>query len=105
MTDSITRAVALAGEGFDDFTPEQMAEVLERAEAEQGFPVTRANVFQMRLNGARAQRRNAAALAALAPTAATWINKELSKVEFTEGMYGSGRMTNTNDQPEGYMGE
>lgn len=34
-----------------------------------------------------------------------WINKELPKVEFTDEMYGSPRMTNTNDQPEGYQGE
>jgi hypothetical protein len=40
-----------------------------------------------------------------APIDSMWINKELPKVEFTEGMYGQSRMTNTSDEPEGYTGE
>ena len=39
------------------------------------------------------------------PVDPLWINKEWPKVEFTEGMYSSPRMTSSNDQPEGYEGE
>lgn len=99
------RAVAMAGKGFEDFTPEQMTEILESAELSQGFPITRANVFQMRLNGARVQRRTLAEVAAHVPTAAAWIDRDHAAVEFTEAMYGSARETGGNDQPDGYMGD
>lgn len=105
MSDSERRAVEMAEGKYSDFTPAEMAAVLDRVESERGFALNRASEFQMRLNGERAQRRNRAEMAALNPTQETWVNKDAPKAEFDERMYGSPRMTNTKDQPMGYMGD
>lgn len=107
-TTTATRAANIAAQitaDISDFTAEEIVTILEKADADRGFQCDRPADLLTAIRCERSSRRTRAELAALVTTSATWENKDLPKVEFTEGMYGSARMTNTNDQPEGFQGE
>ena len=104
----ITRATSIAAQitvDISDFTDEEIANILVNADAERGFQCDRPADLLNAIRRERSIRRTRTELAALVVTPSTWGNKELPKVEFTEGMYGQSRMTNTSDEPDGYMGE
>lgn len=93
------RANVLAGEGFEDFTPEALAALLVYAEkVAYGMAVT-PEAFRARILKERARLASVAALPSKAKA------DPAAPFEYTAAMYGSARMTNTDDQPDGYMGD
>lgn len=102
------RAASIAAQitaDISDFTSEEIVTILENADVNRGFQCDRPADLLIAIRTDRSIRRTRAELAALLTTPATWVNKEIPKVKFSEGMYGQSRMTDTSDQPEGYTGE
>ena len=89
------RATALAGSGFEDFTPEVLAALLAYAEKVGYGAVVTPEAFRARVLLQRAR------LAAVAALPAKVKKDPDAAFEFSEEMYSSARMTNTSDQPEG----
>lgn len=90
--ENLNRARSLAGTEFADMADAEVSSTLAYSEKLMGreFKASEASYFKDALRGRR-----------------TYLAKQAGaeQPKFVAEMYGSPRMTNTIDQPEGYMGE